>query len=212
MAVAVPAVLLAMAVGLVDRPDRRVLRRRHRPGRDRRHGRRAGVPRRHPGAGPAGGPRALAAQRGDRHRRGAGAGLRPRGARHDARRQAEPVRRGGAVARGQHDPSRRPTTCCPTSRRRCSSSWRWTCRAPSPSRPASSFLGLGVPPPSPSWGALLADGFTYVLISPWAILAASLALMLIDGRLHHARRGAARRPRPQALGRARGEPLMPRAR
>jgi len=42
-----------------------------------------------------------------------------------------------------------------------------------------SFLGLGVPPPSPSWGALLADGFTYVLISPWAILAASLALILV---------------------------------
>jgi peptide/nickel transport system permease protein len=40
------------------------------------------------------------------------------------------------------------------------------------------FLGLGVPPPSPSWGSLLADGFSYVLISPWAILAASLALML----------------------------------
>ena len=40
------------------------------------------------------------------------------------------------------------------------------------------FLGLGVPPPSPSWGALLADGFSYVLISPWAIIAASLALML----------------------------------
>lgn len=42
-----------------------------------------------------------------------------------------------------------------------------------------SFLGLGVPPPSPSWGALLADGFGYVLISPWAILAASLALILV---------------------------------
>jgi peptide/nickel transport system permease protein len=40
------------------------------------------------------------------------------------------------------------------------------------------FLGLGVPPPSPSWGALLSDGFSYVLISPWAILSASLALML----------------------------------
>ncbi len=40
------------------------------------------------------------------------------------------------------------------------------------------FLGLGVPPPSPSWGALLADGFSYVLISPWAIIAASAALML----------------------------------
>ncbi len=40
------------------------------------------------------------------------------------------------------------------------------------------FLGLGVPPPSPSWGALLSDGFRYVLISPWAIIAASAALML----------------------------------
>lgn len=40
------------------------------------------------------------------------------------------------------------------------------------------FLGLGVPPPSPDWGSLLSDGFSYVLISPWAILAASLALML----------------------------------
>ncbi len=41
-----------------------------------------------------------------------------------------------------------------------------------------SFLGLGVPPPTPSWGAILSDGFNYIRNSPWPILSAGLTLML----------------------------------
>ncbi len=33
-----------------------------------------------------------------------------------------------------------------------------------------SFLGLGVPPPTPSWGSILREGYTYVRATPWLIL------------------------------------------
>lgn len=39
-----------------------------------------------------------------------------------------------------------------------------------------SFLGVGVPPPSPSWGALLNDGYAYLDQSIWTALFAGLAL------------------------------------
>jgi peptide/nickel transport system permease protein len=39
-----------------------------------------------------------------------------------------------------------------------------------------SFLGLGVPPPNPSWGSILSDGFNSIYQAPWAVLFASLAL------------------------------------
>jgi len=41
-----------------------------------------------------------------------------------------------------------------------------------------SFLGLGVPPPTPSWGAILSEGFNFIRNSPWPITWASLTLML----------------------------------
>jgi peptide/nickel transport system permease protein len=41
-----------------------------------------------------------------------------------------------------------------------------------------SFLGLGVQPPTPSWGVILADGFTYVRDAPWAVVWTGLALMV----------------------------------
>jgi peptide/nickel transport system permease protein len=41
-----------------------------------------------------------------------------------------------------------------------------------------SFLGLGVPPPNPSWGSMLADGFNSIYQAPWAVLFASLALAI----------------------------------
>jgi ABC-type dipeptide/oligopeptide/nickel transport system permease subunit len=39
-----------------------------------------------------------------------------------------------------------------------------------------SFLGLGVPPPTPSWGAMAADGYHNLLGSPHIILAPAIAL------------------------------------
>jgi peptide/nickel transport system permease protein len=41
-----------------------------------------------------------------------------------------------------------------------------------------SFLGLGVQPPTPSWGVILSEGFENVVLSPWGIIAASAALMI----------------------------------
>jgi peptide/nickel transport system permease protein len=41
-----------------------------------------------------------------------------------------------------------------------------------------SFLGLGVRPPTPSWGVILADGFKQVRSAPWAVIWTCLALGL----------------------------------
>jgi peptide/nickel transport system permease protein len=41
-----------------------------------------------------------------------------------------------------------------------------------------SFLGLGVPPPLPSWGAMLADARAYVLVAPHLTVFPAVALML----------------------------------
>ncbi len=40
-----------------------------------------------------------------------------------------------------------------------------------------SFLGLGVPPPTPSWGAMAADGIHALRIAPHMVLAPSVALI-----------------------------------
>jgi len=41
-----------------------------------------------------------------------------------------------------------------------------------------SFLGLGVQPPTASWGVMLSDGFARVQDSPWGVIAPGVALML----------------------------------
>ncbi len=41
-----------------------------------------------------------------------------------------------------------------------------------------SFLGVGVRPPTPSWGVILADGFLWIRTSPWSVLWAGLTLMI----------------------------------
>lgn len=41
-----------------------------------------------------------------------------------------------------------------------------------------SFLGVGFQPPTPSWGTILAEGFTYLRQSVWPVLAASAFLIL----------------------------------
>jgi ABC-type dipeptide/oligopeptide/nickel transport system permease subunit len=41
-----------------------------------------------------------------------------------------------------------------------------------------SFLGLGVPPPTPSWGSMAADGIAAIRIAPWIAVAPSIALSL----------------------------------
>ena len=39
-----------------------------------------------------------------------------------------------------------------------------------------SFLGLGVPPPTASWGRMLADSQTYLQLAPWLALAPGVAI------------------------------------
>lgn len=41
---------------------------------------------------------------------------------------------------------------------------------------ALSFLGLGVPPPNPSWGGMLADGRSFLEVAPWLTLVPAVAL------------------------------------
>ncbi len=41
-----------------------------------------------------------------------------------------------------------------------------------------SFLGLGVPPPTPSWGSMIQDGMEYYRVAPWLVLYPGLAITL----------------------------------
>ena len=38
------------------------------------------------------------------------------------------------------------------------------------------FLGLGLPPPTPDWGSMVARGRTFIWLNPWAVLWPSLAI------------------------------------
>lgn len=40
-----------------------------------------------------------------------------------------------------------------------------------------SFLGMGVRPPTPSWGAVLNSGFSYIRNSPWPVIAGGLPIV-----------------------------------
>ena len=44
---------------------------------------------------------------------------------------------------------------------------------------ALSFLGLGVPPPLPSWGLMIAEGKDYMFFSPWVIMIPGAALFVL---------------------------------
>ena len=41
-----------------------------------------------------------------------------------------------------------------------------------------SFLNLGIPAPTPSWGNMIADGRSYLSIYPWMVFAPGIALMI----------------------------------
>ena len=42
-----------------------------------------------------------------------------------------------------------------------------------------SFLGMGVKPPTPTWGSILNDGYTLIRNTPWPIIAGSIPLILV---------------------------------
>lgn len=75
---------------------------------------------------------------------------------------------------------------------------------------ALSFLGLGVPPPAPEWGAMLNEGRGSMEIAPWLVLAPGMAIFIVvlaanyfgdivrdsvEGRPVHGPRNWLRRPR-----------------
>ena len=45
------------------------------------------------------------------------------------------------------------------------------------SEAALSFLGLGIQPPTPSWGMMISDGRNYLFQSPWIVLAPGIAIV-----------------------------------
>jgi len=44
---------------------------------------------------------------------------------------------------------------------------------------ALSFLGLGVPPPLPSWGLMIAEAKEYMFFTPWVIMTPGVALFVL---------------------------------
>ncbi|WP_306154301.1 ABC transporter permease [Roseovarius sp. MMSF_3281] len=42
-----------------------------------------------------------------------------------------------------------------------------------------SFLGMGVRPPTPSWGVILNDGYNFIRNSPWPVIGGSIPIILI---------------------------------
>ena len=55
-----------------------------------------------------------------------------------------------------------------------------------------SFLGFGTPPPAPSWGRLLREGYAYLLITPWISLTAGTAIFIAVLGFYLAGEGARR--------------------
>jgi peptide/nickel transport system permease protein len=41
-----------------------------------------------------------------------------------------------------------------------------------------SFLGLGIPPPAPSWGRILQEGYTNIRDAPWIVISGGIPLIL----------------------------------
>lgn len=41
-----------------------------------------------------------------------------------------------------------------------------------------SFLGVGVPPPTPAWGTMIADGRSYITSAPWLAIIPGVAMLL----------------------------------
>ncbi len=69
-------------------------------------------------------------------------------------------------------------TCCPTSVARSSSRPRSASPGAIMAEAALSFVGLGAQPPTPSWGAMVADGRDLLRVAPWVSVAPGVAIGL----------------------------------
>ena len=61
---------------------------------------------------------------------------------------------------------------------------------------ALSFLGLGVPPPTPTWGRMLAEGRDYLTVAGWIAIFPGLAILVTVLGHQLPRRRPARPARP----------------
>ena len=59
-----------------------------------------------------------------------------------------------------------------------------------------SFLGVGIIPPTPSWGQMINEGFPLFSSNPWAVLLPGDLHFRRDARVHVRGGRAARRTRP----------------
>jgi len=55
-----------------------------------------------------------------------------------------------------------------------------------------SFLGFGTPPPAPSWGRMLQEGYSFLVVTPWSSLTAGVAIFLTVLGFYLAGEGARR--------------------
>lgn len=66
---------------------------------------------------------------------------------------------------------------------------------------ALSFLGLGLPPPTPSWGNVLAEGRDRLFVAPWVANSAGVAIILMVWGINTLGNGLRERLDPKAAGR-----------
>lgn len=67
---------------------------------------------------------------------------------------------------------------------------------------ALSFLGIGVPPPTPSWGRVISSAVGWVQVDPWYLLSAGLPLIAVTLALNVFGDGLRDALDPRLLGRA----------
>jgi peptide/nickel transport system permease protein/oligopeptide transport system permease protein len=46
------------------------------------------------------------------------------------------------------------------------------------SESALSYLGLGIQPPTPSWGLMISEGQSFLAIAPWLVFCPGIAILL----------------------------------
>jgi peptide/nickel transport system permease protein len=74
-----------------------------------------------------------------------------------------------------------------------------------------SFLGLGVPPPTPSWGMALADGKEYLVTGWWLATFPGLAIMVVVLCMNMIGDGVRDLLEPRFRGRSRGQAVRERS-
>ena len=106
----------------------------------------------------------------DGRQRGQHPGLRAHRALHRAFAEGARVRDGRPVPWAPRARASSSGTSCPTACRRSSSSPPWAWPPVILEIAALGFLGLGAQPPTPEWGAMLADGYKYLTSGSWWVL------------------------------------------